>query len=101
MDEAYARKGYSNFPYALYKFSDSRFGPAQQKLMSVAERSAQIAEDKRIAAEKLAAANATAEAAAASSPELPPSAPPAPSDSSAPPDFSRHPRRCAVCSHPD
>jgi len=101
MDEAYARKGYSNFPYALYKFSDSRFGPAQQKLMSVAERSAQIAEEKRIAAEKLAAAHASADAAAASSPEQPRPTPPAPSDPSTPPDFSRHPRRCSICSHPD
>ncbi len=101
MDEAYARKGYSNFPYTVYKISDSRFGPAQWKLMSVAERNAQIAEEKRLAAEKLAAANAAADAAAASSPEQPPPAPPAPSDPPAPPDFSRHPRRCAICSHPD
>jgi hypothetical protein len=96
MAEGYARKGYGNWPYGLYNLSDSRFGPPQWKFMPVAERNAQIAEEKRIAAEKLAAADA----AAASTPEQPPP-PPAPSDSLAPPDFSRHPRRCAICSHPD
>jgi hypothetical protein len=104
MDEPYARKGFTNFPYALCKFSDSRFGPATWKLMPVAERNAQIAEEKRVAAEKLLAANAAADAAAATSPQQPPPsppAPPAPSDPSAPPDFSRHPRRCTICSHPD
>ncbi len=69
--------------------------------MPVAERNAQIAEEKRIAAEKLAAAHAAADAAAASSPEQLSAAPPVPLDPSAPPDFSRHPRRCAICSHPD
>jgi hypothetical protein len=69
--------------------------------MPEAERNAQISEEKRIAAEKLAAANAAADAAVASLPEQPPPAPAAASDSSVPPDFSRHPRRCAICSHPD
>lgn len=69
--------------------------------MPVAERNAQIAEEKRIAAEKLAAAHAAADAAAASSPEQLSAAPPVPPDPSAPPDFSRHPRRCAICSHTD
>ena len=107
MDEAPTRKGFTNFPYALYKFSDSRFGPATYKFMSVAERNAQIAEEKRVAAEKLLAANAAADAAAAAAPPTPeqshpaPPAPPAPSDPPAPPDFSRHPRRCTICSHPD
>lgn len=101
MDEAYARMGYTNFPYALYKFSDSRFGPAQWKLMSVAERNAQIAEEKRVAAEKLAAANAAADAAGATAPEQAPAAPPVPPAPSAPPGFSRHPRRCTICSHAD
>jgi hypothetical protein len=71
-----------------------------------------------VAAEKLAAANAAADAAAVSSatspdqplpaPPLPPEQPPstpsaplAPSDTSTPPDFSRHPRRCTICSHRD
>jgi hypothetical protein len=101
MAEGYARKGYGNWPYGLYNLSDSRFGPPQWKFMPVAERNAQIAEEKRVAAEKLAAANAAADAAAAAMPEQPPPAPPAPPDPSAPPDFSRHPRRCAICSHPD
>jgi hypothetical protein len=102
MDEAPTRKGFSNWPYGFYNVSDSRFGPAQWKLMPVAERNAQIAEEKRLAAEKLAAAQAAADAAFATSPEQPPATPPAPpSDLSAPPDFSRHPRRCAICSHPD
>ena len=103
MDEAPTRKGFADFPYGLYNLSDSRFGPAQWKLMSAAERTAQLAEEERLAIEKLAAANAAA-AASASSPEQPPPTPPSPpgsSDSSAPPDFSRHPRRCAICSHPD
>jgi hypothetical protein len=104
MDEAPTRKGFTNFPYALYKFSNSRFGPATWKLMSVAERNAQIAEEKRVAAEKLLAANAAADAVAATAPEQPPSAPaepPTPPGPETPPDFSRHPRRCTICSHPD
>ncbi|HEY4948914.1 MAG TPA: hypothetical protein VIH88_01145 [Candidatus Acidoferrales bacterium] len=104
MDEAPTRKGFTNFPYALYKFSDSRFGPATWKLMSVAERNAQIAEEKRVAAEKLLAANTAADAAAATTPKRPPAAPaepPTPSGRETPPDFSRHPRRCTICSHPD
>jgi len=104
MDEAPTRKGYSNFPYALYKFSDSRFGPAQWKLMPVAERNAQIAAEKRATAQQLLAANATADAAPPTPPEQPPPAPvapPTPSGPETPPDFSRHPRRCTVCSHPD
>ncbi len=106
MDEEAPRRPNCNFPLALYKFSDSRFGPATYKLMSVAERNAEIAEEKRVAAEKLAAANAAADAAAsaASFPEQSPSAPaapPSPSDPSSPPDFSRHSRRCSICAHPD
>jgi hypothetical protein len=104
MDEAPTRKGFTNFPYALYKFSDSRFGPATWKLMSVAERNAQRAGEKRVAAEKLLAANASADAVAATAPEQPPPAPaepPTPPGPETPPDFSRHPRRCAICSHPD
>jgi hypothetical protein len=104
MDEAPTRKGFANFPYALYKFSDSRFGPATWKLMSVAERNAQVAEEKRVAAENLLAANAAADAAAATAPEQPrptPAEPLAPSGPETPPDFSRHPRRCTICSHPD
>ena len=107
MDEEAPRRPNRNFPLALYKFRDSRFGPVTYKLMSIAERDAQIAEEKRVAAEKLAAAIAAANAAtasAASSPEEPPPAPPAPpppSDPSTPPDYSRHPRRCSICCHPD
>jgi hypothetical protein len=104
MDEEAPRRPNRNFPLALYKFRDSRFGPVTYKLMYIAERDAQIAEEKRVAAEKLAAAIAAATASAASSPEQPPAAPPAPpppSDPSAPPDYSRHPRRCSICCHPD
>jgi hypothetical protein len=104
MDEVPTRKGFTNFPYALYKFSDSRFGPAQWKLMSVAERNAQITEERRVAAEKPLAANAAADTVPATPPEQPPPAPaepPTPSGPETPPDFSRHPRRCTICSHPD
>jgi hypothetical protein len=72
--------------------------------MTVAERNAQIAEEKRLAAEELLAARAAADAAAAATPEQPPptpAQPPTPSGPETPPDFSRHPRRCTVCSHPD
>jgi hypothetical protein len=100
MDETPGRKGYANFPYVLHRSSASRFGPAKWTLVSVAERNAQIAEEKRLAAEKLAAANAAASSSPGQPPPAPP-APPAPSDPSAPPDLSRHPRRCSICSHPD
>ena len=101
MDDQAPRRPNRDFPLVLCRSSSSRFGPVQWKLMSAAERNAQIAEEKRVAAEKLAAAHASADAAAASSPEQAPPTPPAPSDPATPPDFSRHPRRCAICSHPD
>jgi hypothetical protein len=103
MNDEAPRRPNRNFPLVYCGSASSRFGPTQWKLMSVAERNAQIAEEKRLAAEKLAAANA-ADAAAATSPEQPPPAPAEPpilSGPETPPDFSRHPRRCAICSHPD
>jgi len=98
MDETPTRKGFSDFPYALYNLSDSRFGPPQWKFMGAAERNAQIAEEKRLAAESRLATDANAATSAAITPDEPPLAP---SDPSTPPDFSRHPRRCTICSHPD
>jgi hypothetical protein len=92
MDEEASRRPNRNFPLALYKFRDSRFGPITYKLMSIAERDAQIAEEKRVAAEKLAATIAAADAAtasAASSSEQPLPAPPAPTPSLRPVRSSR------------
>ena len=117
MDEAPPRKK-RTFPIHYRFVSDSRFGPQRLELLTDEERDAKLAADVRAAAEKLAAANAAADAAAFSSatspdqplptPPLPPERPPfapsaplAPSDPSTPPDFSRHPRRCTICSHPD
>jgi hypothetical protein len=116
MDEAPPRKK-RTFPIHYRFVSDSRFGPQRLELLTDEERDAKLAADARVAAQKLAAANAAADAAAVSSatspdqplpaPPLPPEQPPsipaplAPSDPSAPPDFSRHPRRCTICCHPD
>jgi hypothetical protein len=116
MDEAPPRKK-RTFPIHYRLVSDSRFGPQRLELLTDEERDAKLAADARVAAQKLAAANAAADAAAVSSatspdqplpaPPLPPEQPPsspaplAPSDPSAPPDFSRHPRRCTICCHPD
>ena len=117
MDEAPPRKK-RTFPIHYRFVSDSRFGPQRLELLTDEERDAKLAADARVAAQKLAAANAAADAAAVSSatspdqplpaPPLPPEQPPsipaaplAPSGPSAPPDFSRHPRRCTICCHPD
>jgi hypothetical protein len=117
MDEAPPRKK-RTFPIHYRFVSDSRFGPQRLELLTDEERDAKLAEEARVADETLAAANAAADAAAVSSatspdqplpappqpPEQPPSAPSAPlasSDPSTPPDFSRHRRRCTICSHPD
>ena len=108
MDEAPPPAKKRTFPLHYRFVSDSRFGPKKLYVLTDEERDANLAAD-ALAAANAAAASATAATTSATpsaeeplpAPPPPPDAALPPSDPSIPPDYSRHPRRCSICCHPD